>query len=40
MHEINSIGINRKILSTEGGGNVLLRVYNSLPNEEMDYESD
>ena len=23
-----------------GGGNVLLRVYNSLPNEEMDYESD
>ena len=23
-----------------GGGNVLLRVYNSLPNEEMDYDSD
>ena len=23
-----------------GGGNVLLRVYNSLPNEEIDYESD
>lgn len=23
-----------------GGGNVLLRVYNSLPNEEMDYETD
>ena len=23
-----------------GGGNVLLRVYNSFPNEEMDYESD
>lgn len=23
-----------------GGGNVLIRVYNSLPNEEIDYESD
>lgn len=23
-----------------GGGNVLIRVYNSLPNEEVDYESD
>ena len=23
-----------------GGGNCLIRVYNSLPNEEIDYESD
>ena len=23
-----------------GGGNILIRVYNSLPNEEIDYESD
>ena len=23
-----------------GGGNVLIRVYNSLPNEEIDYNSD
>ena len=23
-----------------GGGNILIRVYNSLPNEEVDYESD
>ena len=23
-----------------GGGNVLLRVYNSLPDESIDYESD
>ena len=33
------------VLKTEdiinrGGGNILIRVYNSLPNEEIDYESD
>lgn len=27
-------------LINRGGGNVLIRVYNSLPNEEMDYVSD
>lgn len=27
-------------MSRRGGGNVLIRVYNSLENEEMDYESD
>ena len=28
------------IILNRGGGNVLIRVYNSLPNEEIDYESD
>ena len=31
---------NTEDIINRGGGNVLIRVYNSLPNEEIDYESD